>query len=238
MNANDRSRPSTADFYGQAGLALMDERNYPSAIVHHLEGERALLRKIVPQKGYTAAIEVGCADGNVHLNTFRELRVDYLGIDIVPQFVAALNVRIEATPGPPRTRACLLDACRLSQLRAELPEHKVLVVFPFNSFGNLEDPRAALSEVHAAGFDLLILTYRTDPASNLTRYEYYERCKLKDIRQAKDTRGVIFHSGDGFRSYAYHRHWLLKNLRGHTFACVTEDFGLLGRFFWGWPGGT
>jgi hypothetical protein len=224
--------PSSAEFYRDAGQALVDERNYPPAIVDHLIAERAWLKRIIHRGGYSAAIEVGCADGGVHLETLLSLNIRYLGIDLVPRLVSILNDRLKHRPDGARARACVMDARRLSSVKASLRAHKVLVVFPFNSFGNLEDPRTIIAEACGSGFDALILTYRTDPLASRKRLEYYSRCNLARIDKERDSRGVVFLSPEGLRSYAYHRTWLTALLRDFPLSCTVRDFGAFGRFYW------
>lgn len=226
------TRSSVAQFYRGTGRALMDHRNFPLAIGRHLEDERAVLRGVVCRGGYTAAVEVGCADGGMHVNTLLELRLAYVGIDVVPEFVSKLSRRLKASNARPAPSARVLDACRLSRLAPALRHHKALVVFSFNSFGNLADPHAVLAETAALRSDALILTYRTGACSSRTRGDYYARCHLERMRQITDSRGVVFQSVDGLCSYAYRPQWVRSLVRGHGFTCIAEDFGVLGRFFW------
>jgi hypothetical protein len=129
-------------------------------------------------------------------------------------------------------RAQTLDVCRLGDVWEELRGERALVVFPFNAFGNLPQPDAALRAVARCDCDALILTYRTDPASTALRRLYYARYGYSGLTESSNERGVLFRSREGLHSYAYHDAWLRCLLRGHSFDATTTCFGELGIGFW------
>lgn len=219
----------TAQFYAHAGQALVDEDNYPPEVVRHLALERRLLHAQLTAGRYDAAVEVGCMDGRLHAATILEAGVDYLGIDLVEASIVALRDRLGSLPpGGPRRSARVLDVCALAGAR-DACEGRVLVVFPFNAFGNLEAPVRAVAAVARCGWDLLIFTYGTDEASTRLRETYYARCSYAALTRVRDEKGVLFTAAEGLRSYAYEGPWLRSQLQAHGLAVETVGFGAMGR---------
>jgi hypothetical protein len=223
---------TTADFYSKAGAVLMARQNYSKAIRNHLYGEKECVKSIVRQCNYTAAVEVGCADGSVHMQTLLALRLHYLGIDLVPRFISILNQRLDALSPAVAARAVVLDAHCMSSLLPLLQGQAALLIFAFNSFGNVDDPNQVIAQASACRSDFLILTYRTNRKASLLRHEYYSRCNLSGLRHERNERGVVFRSDDGLHSYAYHHAWLTGLFRRHSLRFSVKEFGMLGRLYW------
>lgn len=231
---NDLANISVADFYQNSGQALVDEANYPPAIASHLGEEKSVLTDLLRQGGYTAAVEVGCMDGCLHMETILATDLRYLGIDLVPDSVAQLNRRLHERPfRNERAHALVMDVGDLSILRKTLGKERTLVVFPFNSFGNLDEPIRAIREVQKCCADLLILTYGTDQTSTQLRREYYDRCGYTSVDLLQDDHGMLFTSPEGLHSYAYHETWIRDHFRRHAFGCNKQMFGRLGIAYWG-----
>jgi hypothetical protein len=223
---------TTAEFYSTAGAGLLDLRNYSRAICDHLASEKKCVKHTVRKGGYTTAIEVGCADGSLHMQTLLSLKLRYLGIDLVPRFISILNDKLQNLSPDQLAGALVLDAQHISNLRPVMFGQKALLVFSFNSFGNVDDPSKALAQACVAGFDVLILTYRTNGPASQRRSEYYAQCNLSGLRHDRNERGVVFCSDDGLHSYAYRRPWLMGLLRRYPFHCTVREFGMLGRSYW------
>jgi hypothetical protein len=100
-----------------------------------------------------------------------------------------------------------------------------LAMFPFNSFGNLPDPSAALDALAKAKLDVWIGTYDTSPGMTAVRREYYEAAAIGQVDERTDESGVVFTSAKGLRSYAYSEAWFRRQLaeRGYEAGIVRED---------------
>lgn len=165
-------------------------RVQPPAVRAHLAAERAYAATVI--RRYRAMVEVGCADGSLLLPSARQLGVEYLGIDLAADAVAATR-----TAGGAALRADVVDLATLS-----LPAGPLLAAYPFNVFGLLPEPHRALAATATAGADALILTYRTNARATAVRAEYYAACGLAGTLTT-DELGVHF-AADGFRSSVYH----------------------------------
>lgn len=221
-------QPSTSavgTFYRSAGQKLVVTDYYPSAIRDHLAAEEKLAVELLGGGQYTAVIEVGCMHGCLHFAALLQAGVRYLGIDIVPESISAFREHLRTRRDPTDlAEARVFDVSELSLVKPDFTGSRVLVVFPFNSFGNLERPAVALAEVAKCGYDLLILTYRTDEASSVVRAEYYQRCGYTGIQRVVSDRGTCFQSAEGLCTWAYNQTWLIEQLRTAGFTC--EDYSL------------
>jgi hypothetical protein len=186
----------------------------PPAVRAHLAAERALAAPVIG--GYRALVEVGCADGSLLLPSARQRGVDYLGIDLAADAVAAT-----LAAGGAAVRADVVDLATLP-----LPEGPVLVGYPFNVFGNLPEPQRALAATAAVGADALLLTYRTDARAAAVRAEYYAACGLPG-KLTTDETGVHFTSG-GFLSSVYHPEVLAAWLAAHGYHVAVTPYGAVG----------
>ena len=93
----------------------------------------------------------------------------------------------------------------------------VLVVLPFNSFGNLERPVPALRQVAACGYDALVVTYGTDEASSAVLADCYNRCGYGQVRQVESDQGVCFLATEELCTWAHSRPWLTGGQRAAGF---------------------
>ena len=212
-------------FYRTAGQRLVVPDYYPAAIREHLAAEEKLVVRLLNAGKYTAVIEVGCMHGCLHFPALLQAGVRYLGIDIVPESIIAFQEHLRTrrdTTGLAEAR--VLDVSELSLIQTDFIGRRVLVVFPFNSFGNLEHPTVALAEVAKCGYDPLILTYRADEVSSAVRAEYYQRCGYTGIQHIVSDQGTCFRAVEGLCTWAYNRVWLIDQLRTAAFVC--EEYSL------------
>lgn len=218
-------------FYSSSGMELVAPSNYPRAVRNYLAGERAVVRRACEASLYDLVVEAGCMDGRLHRNTIHESGIRYLGLDVVPELIERL-LRNIADCGAENATARVLDICDL-HLTPEIEGGSPLVVFPFNSFGNLVSPNAALASVARCDSDILILTYRTDDRTNGVRTDYYRRCGYSGLTQRRTPDGVLFSAQQGLHSMAYERSWLLPRLNRLGFEVTCEAFADIGVCYWG-----
>lgn len=229
---SDRSEGASdpvAVFYAHTGQALAEDVNYPHAIRHHLSQERAIMVRRLSSGAYFVVAEVGCMDGRLLLSDVLRFPARYVGIDLVAASIQVLNQRLRDV-GIPEARAVgvALDARRLSELDQLRGIGNTLVVFPFNSFGNLSEPVIVLAEAALLSAEVLIFTYRTDEMSTRLRAEYYANCGMANLMSQSTEDGVIFTSSDGLATCAYSRRWYESKFRAHGYTCTFEEFGQLG----------
>lgn len=214
-------------FYTQfGGDRLVDSHNYPPEINQYLRHEERLIFQIITTHGYDYLIEVGCMDARA-LPITLALDISYYGVDIVDKYIKEAQAKIKlATQRHPSLIAeayCVsiydLASCFQAhplQINPNLSLNP-LAIFPFNSFGNIEDPEKAARAVSDCGLDFLILTYRTDDYSTKVRKAYYQNCGYTGITTLNDERGIRFISSEGLNTVAYEENYI-KTLLGINFS--------------------
>ncbi len=181
------------------GDKLADDTRYPPEICDYLEGERTVLCDCIDEHRYSGILEVGCMNGR-NIDVALQKGIKYFGIDLVDRFIAQARKMILETSIVGVAEVC--DVKDLSPIRDNIDSGYV-AAFPFNSFGNIDDPKKALGSTSKEEIDILILTYNTDPLTNEVRRKYLASCGMSDLRQVKDNKGISFTSKEGLSSYAY-----------------------------------
>ncbi|MDD4614902.1 MAG: class I SAM-dependent methyltransferase [Caldisericia bacterium] len=151
-------------------------------------------------------IEVGCMNGR-NLEIANELKIKYLGIDIVERFVKEANKKIDTLNLDAIAIRC--DAKCLNKIKNHFSKH-FLAIFPFNSFGNIQDPQKVLNSTYKNKLDTLILTYKTDIKTTKIRKKYLENTLFEKIKKRSSKKGVLFTSNKGLFSYAYSAEEIIK----------------------------
>lgn len=182
-----------------SGEELIRNCNYSSEIIEYLKEEKKVISVILKQKPYEGMLEVGCMNGR-NLDIACDLDISYIGIDLVKRFILQTNQKIKSMSIPAIARQC--DVKSLYKI-SNLLSPKILSVFPFNSFGNIDEPVKALKAVCLQNLDSLILTYKTDKLSTDFREEYLINSGMRGLKMKKTGKGVLFTSIDDLCSYAY-----------------------------------
>jgi hypothetical protein len=95
-----------------------------------------------------------------------------------------------------------LSSYELNRIMLENDEKKVLVVFPFNLFGNLTDPEETLNQILIRKWNLVIFNYQDNAMTREEREQYYSNCNI--ICQYQIFKNYSsFVSNDGFNSKVY-----------------------------------
>ncbi|MBP7708668.1 class I SAM-dependent methyltransferase [Candidatus Pacearchaeota archaeon] len=194
------ARDRVKQFYSAlGGEELVDPTKFIPEIVDYLQKEREMILRIIRRENYAGIMEVGCMDGR-NMDIAAEAGVSYVGIDIVKRFIdnARINLRQINLNGV--VAEC--DVKNLSPVRDFL-SLRHLAFFPFNSFGNIDDPERALESVRENNLDSLILTYKTDERSSNVRRDYLVNNSMKNLRKRVTKKGIVFQSPRGLSSYAY-----------------------------------
>ncbi len=197
---------STKEFYESGrGDRLIDPRFFPKSIKRFLQGENKLLERKAPS--VDLLVEIGCMHGRYLEWTIRHQK-RYLGIDIVQRYLEIGRNTVAQLALPGEIYQFILGGAEaVSKLvhpnEYGVPAQRCLLWFPFNSFGNIENPLLVLQELKRAGLPFLISSYQTTAKATASRERYYRACGYRTIRVVKDNRGVCFLSSDGLRSMAY-----------------------------------
>lgn len=218
------------DFYGSGlGDRLIDEPNLPTAIRLFLVEERRFLERVAGTA--EALIEVGCMHGR-HLDWCVRRRIRYVGIDVIPRYIelGQRTVRL-AHLDADAYRFVLGEAEELDRLvgrESSREKETSLIFFPFNSFGNVDNPVLVAKSLAVVGCPFFVSTYLTTENANRERARYYQSCQYNSIRSEVTEHGIRFVSLDGLNSMAYHPEYLRRVWAdaGLTVAVVT--FGEIG----------
>ena len=231
INECSSKRKITVDeFYAEEGQKLINACLYPDTIKQHLMLEKLKIRDTLKNKKYDAVIEVGCMDGSLHFDVISECDVNYFGIDLINQTIEKFKDKISIISSTKFMRAQVLDINQLRVISTEINHiaKKTLVIFPFNSFGNLHSPAEALSEIRYCGYDVCILTYQTNRIAFTEREIYYTNCRYKNLTSDVNQHGALFSSADGLYSYAYHANFVQNSFQVNQFKFQEEKFGEIG----------
>ena len=194
------------DFYGNGqGDRLIDPLFYPKGINLFLEDEEKLLKLLAPF--FDLLIEVGCMHGRYLCWAIRRKK-SYIGIDVVERYIFAGKQRL----GELKT---LSDQCSFILGSAEdiadtihpndlgVDVGRCLAFFPFNSFGNMPNPKSVVKSLAQSGLPFCISSYRISQKATECRKRYYRNCGYVGIRTSRSRSGVRFSSPDGLSTIAY-----------------------------------
>ncbi len=198
---------SVRSFYGSgSGDLLVDSSRYPEEVDSYLDAEATELSSLA----FRTLIEVGCMEGR-YLDWAVNNGKSYLGVDVIERYVLSGQDRI-ASFGLPSSdyRIEVCDAAHLHELPRKWvgTRQDSLALFPFNSFGNMEQPLSVLESLRDSRFPFLISSYQTSERANKARAEYYSNCGYTGISCESGDTGVRFVSGDGLDTIAYHPQYL------------------------------
>lgn len=222
--------PATLRFYASGkGSRLVEPVNYPAAIQRYLAEEAELLARFAG--GFSMLIEIGCMEGRyARWALARGKR--YLGIDPVEEYVAAGRkaLGLARLPG---AECRLLEGCaesvdRILAGEQILGRERVLLFFPFNSFGQIREPAPVVEALARCASPILIGTYATDAAATQARAAYYGNCGFAGLTSSTDAAGVRFRSDDGLESVAYHPDYLAALFARAGIEIACERFAEIG----------
>jgi len=186
-----------------AGDRLVNPSCYPSPIKTYLADEEDLLNS--QQGTFTMMVEVGCMEGR-YLIWAKNAGKRYLGLDVVPRYIR--EGRRRASSG--HIRGARFELCDARLLYAELKRRDLIpqgqlpiFVYPFNSFGNMDETEKVIVSLLQTRFPFLIFSYGIDDLSTAVRQEYYGNCQYRNLRIQACPEGVRFISDDGLDTIAF-----------------------------------
>src|SRR5579859_1050486 len=209
---------SVRGFY-ESGLGdrLTNPFYYPTNIVDFRRHEKQII--IAIQSSFDLLIEVGCA-GECYLDWAVAHKKRYIGMDIVERNVKIGQQRVinqglsediyRFIVGDGENLTAIIHASELP-----VPVGRCLLLFPFNSFGNMQHPHKVLASLQSLKLPFLISSYQTTSNAIVYRQEYYQRCLYQDLHILFQQEGVCFTSSNGFYSMAYHPDYFYQLCQQH-----------------------
>jgi hypothetical protein len=206
MNVNNFYNSGTGD-------RLIDPSKYPSEIHSYLEAELNLLEAVI--KNFDMVVEVGCMHGRF-LKWILMQNKYYVGVDIAANYIAqgkekAISLGLESS----KYQFICQDAKDLDRVIEHNPfdfirKENILVFFPFNSLGNIEDLDGVVTCLKKIKTNFYISSYKTDNFSTEAREQYYTNCGYTNISQINANEGIRFRSHEGLNTIAYHPNFLVN----------------------------
>src|SRR4030042_1009095 len=199
------------DFYESGkGDRLIDPLLFPEGIKQFLICEKRILEALVDS--FDLLVEVGSMYGR-YLKWAVENGKRYFGIDVVERYIeAGRKIILDSQLNPIKYRFVLGRAENITKLvrpdEWSVKPNRCILFFPFNSFGNMNDPLTVVRSIRKSGLPFLISTYGTSEEINIYREKYYKNCGYARIDSIQDKKGVRFTSPDGLNTIAYHLDYL------------------------------
>ena len=161
----------------------------------------------------------------------------YIGIDIVPSYIEKSKKIIKEINPSIMCDAYCLDAEKMKELKKmfiRYKEYKSLIYFPFNSFGNMNNPYNVINNfIHLEESDFIIFSYGTDEKSTDERMKYYENCNYKNLKYSSSNKGVRFYSDDGLNTIAYSKDYIEQMIKETSKLKVkTRKFEKIGVYYY------
>jgi len=219
------------DFYESGkGDRLIDSLLFPEEIKQFLICEKRILDSLADS--FDLLVEVGSMYGR-YLKWAVENGKRYFGIDVVERYIeAGRKIVLDSQLDPARYRFVLSGAENVAELvithEWSIKPNRCILFFPFNSFGNMNDPLTVIRGVRKSGLPFLISTYGTSKEINICREKYYRNCGYSEIVGIEDEKGVRFVSPDGLSTIAYHPDYLQEIFTVNSLKAVIVHFSQIG----------
>jgi len=219
------------DFYGKGkGDRLIDPLFYPKSVQFFLTDEEVLLNRLCAS--FDLLVEVGCMHGR-YLGWAVKNEKHYLGVDIVSRYISEGNARLrEFKSSLKRYKFVLGGAEEISQIVDpfdwDVSADRCLLLFPFNSFGNMPNPRPVIESLGRCHLPFFISSYRTSVQATVCREKYYRNCGYSKLRSYKSGKGVRFTSPDGLNTMAYEKDFVQNLFRSVGLNVCPMPFSQIG----------
>lgn len=193
------------EFYASGGGERMFEREHATdAVRTYLEEEAQHVVRVFERLSPRHLFEVGCGTGS-YLEWAERQHVDYDGVDLVSHLVEAGRKRLRGSAqtrqklhvGSCREVASLFDEEGLTERGTD-----VVVLFPFNCFGNVAEPSRVVQSLRRTGARVLVSGFLPNAEGTSARKEYYSKLGYSSITEEHDRHGVLFSSAEGLHSWA------------------------------------
>lgn len=223
---------NTLEFYSSGlGDNLIKKSFYPKEIVSFLDKEKEIVKDEL--RNFDLLFEVGCMEGR-YLDVALSENKKYYGIDVVERYVEMGQEILSKKELPANDFTIkIADAASLDEIFIKNNLSKALIVFPFNSFGNMVNMKDVIKSLATAKRSFLIFTYATDEFSNNARLDYYKNCGYKDIECEEDAKGIRFFSDQGLNTIAYKENYIKTEFNNLGVSIVRVNFANIGLVYKG-----
>ncbi|MCL5021045.1 MAG: hypothetical protein M1339_05155 [Bacteroidetes bacterium] len=219
-----------------AGDRLVDPASYPQEILEYLSAESGFVSEL--GNHFDRLIEIGCMNGRylewaVHHNKF------YIGVDPVLRYIEAAQANISALDLPRDRFIAINDRAEHLQkitntfCPTKSSADRSMAFFPFNSFGNADEPSKLVVALQKSRLRFLISSYQVSELASDCRRQYYLRAGCECISVKQSDEGVLFRTSNGLRSYAYDQEYLLQILRDHGATVHVKSLATIGVAYYG-----
>jgi hypothetical protein len=189
------------------GDTLVDDSLYPTEVKKYLFMERLEISKKL--ESYNTLVEVGCMITR-HLDQAIENNKNYIGVDIVQRYINEANLKNSKIEGwGSKYSAICYNALMLEEAFEVIPslkqldKTKTLFLFPFNSFGNIDDCNKMLEVLNRLEVDFMINSYKTDTKTNEFRINYYKKNAMTNLELIENGDGVTVWSDEKLNSKCF-----------------------------------
>ena len=226
-------RPPNNDFYMSETEEnkIMDPGCFSPEISQFLSEEKSYLSSYFNQESYDCIVEVGCHAGH-NTEWLSSLCDYYIGIDVNENAIAQANRTFQFRKNI-EFRCASVEALRPMLLTNVSRKKRLIVLFPFNLFGNFINITKLIEMLDVSGVDLAMCNFNTKAATTIGRYKYYLNCfKGVGIRVFDAEQGVLFKAGQNFRSIAFNREYLTRKIQEVSeFHGIVTSFSVFGDLY-------
>lgn len=209
------------------GDELINEANYNNYIESYLLEEKNIITSKI--SNYKLIIEIGCMHGRL-LELCRNHNKKYIGIDESEKYILEGNSRYKDL--------LELEQFTLVQGNAENLEsveelqnalkQETLIIFPFNSFGNISNTLDAIKSLSILKCDFLIFSYQNNLKGNSAREKYYSSSGFNDLKINEVDKGALFSSNLGLNSWSFNSRWISKKFKNNSIKIRSIEFEPIG----------
>lgn len=222
------------DFYESGkGDHLIDPLFFPEEIRQFLICEKRILEALADS--FDLLVEVGSMYGRYLKWAIGDGKC-YFGIDVVERYIeAGRKIILDSQLDPIKYKFVLGGAENITELvrpdEWSAKPNRCILFFPFNSFGNMNNPLTVIRGIRKSGLPFLISTYGTSEEINICREKYYKNCGYSKIISIQDKKGVRFTSPDGLNTIAYHLDYLQNAFVANDLKVTVIPFSKIGTAF-------
>jgi len=215
------------------GDRLIDPILFPEDIKEFLAQERKILETLIGS--FSLLVEVGSMYGR-YLKWAVENSKCYFGVDIIQRYIeAGRKVISDLQLEPVKYKFVIGGAENIAELVKPknwgIKSDQCILFFPFNSFGNMNEPAVVIRSIKKSGLPFLISTYGTSQEINLCREQYYKNCGYSEIVNIQNEKGSRFISPDGLNTIAYHPDYLQNIFIVNNLEITVMSFSKIGIVF-------
>jgi len=207
------------------GDELINPFNYNSEILLYLEEEKKIIKRLCLQ--FEVIVECGCMNGR-NFELISSFGRKYIGVDIIDRYIHEAQKKYQ------NSKKCLFicgDIINISHIlhdRGIPVSDSMVLIFPFNSFGNVLDAQRTLKVLLKDGFNVAIFTYKIDEHTNSVRVDYYNKSGFNSLKKEMSSDVVRFYSSNGLNSKAYSKDWFSENAKGSKYHFNSVYFSNIG----------